>query len=104
MSATCVTLKHDASWFSFWDACAVAARVATSGHPALVLLDLSQTIDTTTAALARLVLLRRDLLRSGSDLKIIGLLGRARDLYEVSRLAGALPRVKPPADTQERVA
>ena len=104
MAVKHVTLRHDASWFSYWDACAVAARVATSGHPSLVLLDLRQTVDTTTAALARLVLLRRELLRVHSDLKIVGLFGRAKDLYEVSRLAGALPRVETLPSSKEHAA
>ncbi len=54
-------------------------------------LDLSACSDTTTPALAQLVVVRRDLLRSGCDLIITGLHGRARSIYEVNQLQTVLP-------------
>jgi ABC-type transporter Mla MlaB component len=58
----------------------------------LVVIDLSVADDATTSAFARLVLLRRELLRLGSDLRLRGLRDRAARLYEVSRLDSVLPR------------
>ena len=106
MAATCVTLRHDATWFSYWDACALAERIATSNYASLVVLDLGQTTETTTAALARLIAIRRDLLKDGRDLRIAGLTGRAYELYRIAGLPGARPRAKCPkgSGTSRRVA
>ena len=54
-------------------------------------LDLSACCDTTTPALAQLVVVRRGLLRWGCDLVITGLHGRARCIYEVNHLQTVLP-------------
>ena len=70
------------------------ARVAHQDSPAeTVVIDLAETEDTTTAALARLVVLRRDLRQSGGDLRLMHLHGRVRRLYEVNRLTNILPCV-----------
>jgi anti-anti-sigma regulatory factor len=65
------------------------------GHLAArtVVIDLSVADDATTSAFARLVLLRRELLRMGCDLRIKGLRDRAARLYQVSRLDSVLPLV-----------
>jgi hypothetical protein len=86
------TIRHDGSRFSYSDACQVARYATASGGQGLVVVGLEQTCDTETAALARLVVLRRDLLRAGRDLRIAGLCGRANSLYEISRMAEVLPR------------
>jgi anti-anti-sigma regulatory factor len=59
--------------------------------PKLVVLDLSSVADITTSAFARLILLRRELRRRGSDLRLCGLNGRPARLYEISRLQAVLP-------------
>ncbi|HEX8914142.1 MAG TPA: STAS domain-containing protein [Humisphaera sp.] len=56
-----------------------------------VVLDLHQTEDASTAAFARLVLLRRDLLKDGRDLRLRGLKARAAQIWRVNRLASVLP-------------
>jgi hypothetical protein len=43
--------------------------------------------------LAKLVILRGELLKAGRDLRIAGLEGRTKGLYEIYRLDQALPRV-----------
>lgn len=58
-----------------------------------VVLDLSRCLEATTAAFARLVLLRRSLLQNGRDLRLAGLRGQPSKLMEVHRLEGVLPRI-----------
>jgi len=57
-----------------------------------VLLDLTEAARISTAALARLILLRRRLLRSGRDLRICGLRDQADALYQITRMERILPR------------
>ena len=63
------------------------------GAPAVrtVVLDLQRTEDADTAAFARLVVLRRDLLKDGRDLRLRGLKQRAKSLWTISKLASVLP-------------
>ena len=56
-----------------------------------IVFDMSRVSDATTSAFARLVLLRKELLREGRDLRISGLHDRAARLYEISRLDKVLP-------------
>jgi ABC-type transporter Mla MlaB component len=84
-------VRTDASLLDYPVACDLAARLSPDGPEGLIYLDLRHTPSTTTGALARLIFLRRDLLKSGRDLRIVGLNGRARALYEVYGLAEALP-------------
>ena len=71
-----------------------AALRAAKAHPrgGTVVIDMGGVEDMTTSALARLVLLRRELRRQGRDLKLIGLSSRAEKLYEINRLTAVLPR------------
>jgi hypothetical protein len=57
----------------------------------LIFLDFTNCSDTSTAALAQLVAIRRRLLHLGRDLVITGLHGRARGVYEINRLQAVLP-------------
>lgn len=59
------------------------------GHT--VVLDLKDTEDACTAAFARLVRLRRDLLKNGRDLRLRGLRDRTASIYQISRLNAVLP-------------
>jgi anti-anti-sigma regulatory factor len=56
-----------------------------------VIIDLSKAEDATTSAFARLVILRRELLRHGRDLRLVGLRDRVRKVYDVNRLSSVLP-------------
>ena len=80
-----------------------AARLAdlainSSGNP-VVVLDLSRCQQATTAAFARLVLLRRSLRESGRDLRLAGLRDQPARLFEVHRLGGILPTLPEPKFT-----
>lgn len=97
VAANSVTIRHEASQLTHADACEIAARASESRLSGMVYVSLNRTSCTTTAALARLILLRRRLLAGGRDLRIVGLVGRARSLYEVSRLTNLLPRLHTPA-------
>ena len=85
------TILFRSSSLGYGDACRIARRVAPRRSWRLVYIHLPGTFETSTAALARLIVLRRELLRRGRDLRIVGLHGRARALYEISRLENVLP-------------
>lgn len=74
----------------------VAARVSREAlkrdNVKRVVIDLHDAEDASTAAFAELIRLRRRLLRDGRDLCVVGLHDRAEGVFEVNRLAGALPR------------
>ncbi|HSU68211.1 MAG TPA: STAS domain-containing protein [Tepidisphaeraceae bacterium] len=97
-------LSHD-------EACRLS-ELARRTAAQVIVFDLSHSRDASTAAFARLVLLRRELLRRGRDLWLAGLSGRAESLFEVHRLEGILPRLsdlpaqelKPSRRTNERPA
>ena len=77
-------------YFTHGDACRVY-DAALQAAARTIVVDLSHARDATTSAFARLVLLRRYLLRTGRDLRLTGLSHRAAKLYEVSRLDQVLP-------------
>jgi anti-anti-sigma regulatory factor len=56
-----------------------------------VVVDMADTEDATTAGLARLVVLRRMLIRTGGDLRLAHLHGQPMRIYNVNRLAEILP-------------
>jgi len=74
------------------EACRLAEKAAARGSQTVVL-DLSACVDATTAAFARIVLLRRHLLHTGRDLSLAGLHGRPARLFEVHRLDSVLPQL-----------
>ncbi len=69
----------------------LCSRVLGGVPTRTVVLDLNQAVDATTAAFARLVLLRRDLLKDGRDLRLCGLKARTAQIWRVNRLSGVLP-------------
>lgn len=69
------------------------ADLALASGAQAVILDLSHVQDATTAAFARLVLLRREMLLAGRDIRLAGLRGRPSQLFEVHRLQTVLPRI-----------
>lgn len=91
-----MTIKHQGSRFSYYDAGRIAEHALVGSPVRTVLIDLEQTDETTTAALARLVVFRRHLLKSDRDLCILGLRGRAKDFYELCRLTNLLPQEQIP--------
>ena len=93
MPAQVVAIVPAASpWLSHHEACRIAdLAVKKNPRAKTVIIDMKNAIDATTSAFARLVLLRRYLLRTGRDLRLTGLSHRAARLYEVSRLDRVLP-------------
>lgn len=92
MSGGTVTVKYPFRRLSYRDACRLAVRLTRHDRGELIVLDLANTGHTTTAALARLVALRRDLLKIGRDIWIVGLVGQANHLYELTLMHHLLPR------------
>src|SRR5688572_18534600 len=85
-------IPHESECLSYEDACRLSLLALGEAAGPTVVIDLTRAADATTAAFARLVQLRRALLRAGRDLRLKGLRGRAAHVYEVNRLSGVLPR------------
>ena len=85
-----LSLVAKAGRFSHRDAEALCSQIRTS-HAQTVVVDLREIEDATTAAFAKLVLLRRELLRDGRDLRLRGLRSRAASIWRISRLSTVLP-------------
>jgi ABC-type transporter Mla MlaB component len=77
--------------FTHPDALGIFRSVLDSPRWQSVTIDLSSADEATTSAFARLVLLRRELLRHGCDLRLVGLRDRVQKLYKVNRLDDVLP-------------
>ena len=77
---------------SYEKACEIAHRVSAVGGHDMIRLELDRVVETTTAALARLIALRCSLRKSGRDLRITGLCSQAESVYEFNRMATLLPR------------
>jgi len=77
---------------TFADAVRLAANILDSAEPLLVIVDMTDVRDLSTAALAHLVALRLELLDHGRDLHLTGLRGRPLALYRLTRMEGILPR------------
>lgn len=78
-------------WFSHTEACRIADAVLKHAADRTIVIDLKNVVDATTSAFARLVILRRLLLKTGRDLRLANLRERAANLYQINRLAGVLP-------------
>jgi anti-anti-sigma regulatory factor len=76
---------------SHTEACRIAHAAMDERRARTVVVDLKNVADATTSAFARLVLLRRFLLKTGRDLRLVNLRDRAANVYQVNRLAGVLP-------------
>jgi len=90
-----MAVRHCAPRLSAQDAIRIAEQVRGFARARVVLIDLRRTTEATTAALARLILLRKRLLAKGRDLRIRGLCGRADALYRMTRMERLLPRRGP---------
>jgi anti-anti-sigma regulatory factor len=86
-----VAIVPDTPSLSHSEACRIADLVLGHGRARTVVIDLKHVAEATTSAFARLVLLRRRLLQSGRDLRLVNLRDRAASLYQINRLAGVLP-------------
>jgi anti-anti-sigma regulatory factor len=91
IARTTITIKPSTSRLSYSDASEISQQAIRRGGDNDFLVDLEQTSEISTAALARLVLLRSRLLKIGSDLHIQGLRGKAKDVYDICRLGEILP-------------
>ena len=87
VTKTFVSLARE---FSHEEAERVASLIAGDGAPRFVI-DLRHAFETTTAALARLIVLRQELLRAGRELFVYDLRDRCKGLYEINRLQDVLP-------------
>jgi len=85
------TITCNCDKLSYEGACRIADRAAAVGSHKTLRIELDRVVRTTTAALARLIVLRREMLRSGRDLRIAGLHGQPASLYEFNRMASVLP-------------
>jgi anti-anti-sigma regulatory factor len=87
------TLVPESPAFSHDDADRISRLATTGGCTARrIVIDLTQAEDASTSAFARLVLLRRNLLKAGRDLRLVNLRDRAAALFEINRLQAILPR------------
>ena len=91
LSADQFAITPSANSISHSEACHIADFVLGQGRVRTVVLDLKNAVEITTSAFARLVLLRRLLLRTGRDLLLTNLRDRAASLYQVNRLSTVLP-------------
>ena len=85
------SLGPKAGCFCHEDAKSISRQVLRRDRSQTVVIDLSYANDATTAGFATLVLLRRQLLQQGRDLRVVGLRERARYVYSISRLTDVLP-------------
>jgi len=79
--------------FTYPDACRIARRAVNCLGPRMLQLDLQGAITITTAALARLIILRRSLMAREADLRLSGLRDQTLAVYLLSRLERVLPQV-----------
>ena len=86
-----ITIEFDGMDFTYTDACRLAQKIIKVRPGTIVHLRLDAAVNTSTSALARLVLLRGKLLSKGMDIEIGGLNGRAKALYEINRMKNLLP-------------
>ena len=91
VSSQVKTVKFAEGCLSYHQAVSLEEQLCRQDGQARIVLDLQDTPEATTAALAKLVVLRRRLRMSGGDLCLAHICGRTRDLYEINRMSGLLP-------------
>jgi ABC-type transporter Mla MlaB component len=84
-------IVSSAGSISHGEACRLADLVLNCRGVATIIIDLKNAAEITTSAFARLVLLRRLLLKTGRDLRLTNLRDRAKSLYQINRLGAVLP-------------
>jgi ABC-type transporter Mla MlaB component len=70
------------------------AELAQGSTSHRIMIDMSRVLEATTAAFARLVLLRRELIQRGCDVRLAALRGQPARLVDVHRLEAVLPSIK----------
>lgn len=85
------TIVFDADAFLHEHADQLSRWVSRQNAAKKIIIDLTRAEHASTSAFARLVLLRRALLKVGRDLRLINLRAQALGLYQVNRLADVLP-------------
>ena len=90
-----ITIEFDGIDFTYTDACRLAKTVGKVRPGTIIYLCLDSAANTSTSALARLVLLRINLRAKGMDIAISGLNGRAKAVYEINRMKNLLPLRRP---------
>ena len=85
------TIVHEAEELSHEHAERLSQTAASRRNARWVVIDLAKAEQATTSAFARLVLLRRFLLREGRDLRLVNLRSQTAGLYQVNRLSTILP-------------
>jgi len=89
-----MTIRHDATSLSYRDVVRIDSQIrCNSESSGMVIVDLTNTCETSTAALAKLILVRRCLMQSGRDLLVSGLSGQAVALYRTHLLTKLLPHI-----------
>ena len=92
MAASSVSMvRTRAGRLSYHDLDQLASIIHEVRPEQVIVVDLSGAEEATTAALARLVVMRGRLKRTGGDLRLAHLHGRAKCLYEINRLSALLP-------------
>lgn len=91
MIAGKIAIVPEMNSLSYREASRIFEHVVRCTSARTVIIDLKRVRDATTSGFARLVLLRRTLLRAGRDLRLAGLHDRVACLYGINRLAGVLP-------------
>jgi hypothetical protein len=89
-----MTIRHDATSLSYLDVVRIDSQIRCSESSGMVIVDLTNTSETSTAALAKLILVRRYLMKSGRDLCISGLAGQPGAMYRIYRLTNLLPHIR----------
>ena len=89
-----MTIRHDATSLSYRDVVRIDSQIRCSESSGMVIVDLTNTSETSTAALAKLILVRRYLMKSGRDLCISGLAGQPGAMYRIYRLTNLLPHIR----------
>lgn len=97
MVASQSTILPANDYLSHGEACRLANLALKKSATRTVIIDLSRCRQASTAAFARLVLLRRAMLDQRRDLRLAGLGGRPAQLFEVHRLASVLPTLPEPS-------
>jgi ABC-type transporter Mla MlaB component len=86
-------VRLDAARLDYSMACVLSRRITAEQAPGLACIDLADSPEATMGALAQLIRLRGQLLGAGRDLRVTGLHGRTRGLYEIYRLGEVLPQM-----------
>lgn len=90
VAGSVIEVTRNKGLLSYADVRRLEPNIPGSGRM-MILLDFAQVDDASMAALARLVVVRRELLRSGCDMHILHLHGHARRVYEIARMGRLLP-------------